>query len=69
MRPSDGLIELKEGCSYLHSISSVLTLLAQEETTAYNNLKHTELHKHHSIIECQRATVVSRQHQNSCYQG
>ena len=40
MRPSNGPIELKEGCSYLHSISSVLTLLAQEETTAYNDLKY-----------------------------
>ena len=30
MRPSDGPIELKEGCSYLHgSILSVLTLSAR----------------------------------------
>jgi len=41
MRLSDGPIELKEGCSYLHSISSGLTLLVQEETTAYNTLKYT----------------------------
>ena len=38
MRLSDGPIELKEGCNYLHSISSGLTLLAQEETTACKDL-------------------------------
>ena len=42
MRPSEGPIELKGGCSYLHgSVLSVLTLLAQEKTTAYNDLKYT----------------------------
>ena len=41
MRLGDGPIEMKGGCSYLHGISSVLTLLVQEETTAYNDLKYT----------------------------